>query len=186
MPAKKQITKEMILSSAFEMLKTGGMETVNVKALAKKLNCSTQPIYLSFENMGALRSELSLLAVNEFLKQIRDYPMRSNLYDIAYIQFAEKEKYLFQFLFMRQNAFVELQEALSPIINNSITQLMAQYHIEREEAHNFHNQLWVHTHGIASMIATNFCDWDIKKAEKMLSECKEYLSQKYGGRSVFK
>ena len=63
---------------------------------------------------------------------------------------------------------------------------MAQYHIEREEAHNFHDQLWVHTHGIASMIATNFCDWDIKKAEKMLSECKEYLSQKYGGRSVFK
>lgn len=186
MPARKQITREMILLSAFEMLKDGGMEAVNVKALAKKLNCSTQPIYLSFDNMGALRTELSSLAINEFLKQIGDYPEEAKLYGMAYIRFAEKEKNLFQFLFMRQNAFGELQEALSPVINNSITQLMEQYHIEREEAHHFHDQMWVHTHGIASMIATNFCDWDMNKVEKMLLECRKYLSQKYGGQNVFK
>ena len=48
MPAKKQVTKEMILTAALELLREGGIEAVNVKALAHRLNCSTQPIYLSF------------------------------------------------------------------------------------------------------------------------------------------
>lgn len=185
MPAKKQVTKEMILASAFEMLKDGGMEAVNVKALAQKLNCSTQPIYLSFDSMDALRSELSSLAVHEFLNELGESPTETNLYGMAYIRFAEKEKKLFQFLFMRQNAFAELREALAPVTDHSIAQLMEQYHIGREEAHFFHDQLWMHTHGIASMIATDFCDWDMKKVEKMLLECKASLSREYGGQHVY-
>lgn len=41
MPAKKQITKEKILAAAMKILKKDGMEAVNVKRLAKELNCST-------------------------------------------------------------------------------------------------------------------------------------------------
>lgn len=184
MPAKKQITKEMILSTALEMLRLGGMEAVNVKALAKQLNCSTQPIYLSFDNMDALRAELSSLAVDTFLKKMECDGGTANLYGMAYIKFAHEEKALFRYLFMRQNAFSELREALAPIIDGSISQIMEQYHIEQEEAHHFHDQLWVHTHGIASMIATDFCDWNMDKVQKMLAECRQYLSRKYGGQNV--
>lgn len=183
MPAKKQITKQMILSSALEILKSGGMEAVTVKSLAKSLNCSTQPIYLSFVNMDTLRAELSSFAVTAFIKEIKDICGNDeiNLYGMPYIQFAQKEARLFQFLFMRQNAFGELKEALSPIIDCSIDRLMTQYHISREEADELHDQLWVHTHGIAAMIATGFCDWDMEKAAKMLRTCKLSLTQKYRG-----
>ena len=34
------------------------MEAVNIKALAKELHCSTQPVYLSFASMDELREEL--------------------------------------------------------------------------------------------------------------------------------
>ena len=186
MPAKKQITKDMILTTAFEMLRTRGMDAVNVKSLAKQLNCSTQPIYLSFDSMDALRTILSSMAVDTFLQHIQCGDAATNLYGMAYIQFAQKEKQLFRFLFMRQNSFFELQEALAPIIDGSISQLMKQYHIEYEEAHHFHDQLWVHTHGIASMIATDFCDWNMDKVEKMLAESEQYLSRKYGEQNVFK
>ena len=71
MPAKKQITKDMILATAFEMLRTRGMDAVNVKSLAKQLNCSTQPIYLSFDSMDALRTILSSMAVDTFLQHIQ-------------------------------------------------------------------------------------------------------------------
>lgn len=54
MPAKKQVTREMILAAAVELLREGGSGAVQVKALAHKLNCSTQPIYLSFDSMEAL------------------------------------------------------------------------------------------------------------------------------------
>lgn len=51
MPAKKQVTKEMILGAALRVLMEGGTEAVNVKSLAAELGCSTQPIYLSFDNI---------------------------------------------------------------------------------------------------------------------------------------
>lgn len=186
MPAKKQITRDMILTTAFEMLKAGGMDAVNVKALAKQLNCSTQPIYLSFDSMDMLRAELSSMAVDTFLQKIQCGSTAANLYGMAYIQFAKEEKELFRFLFMRQNAFSELKEALAPIMDKSISRLMEQYHIQHEEAHHFHDQLWVHTHGIASMIATGFCNWNMDKVKKMLAESEEYLSRKYGENNVFK
>ena len=183
MPAKKQITRQMILSSALEILKSEGMEAVNVKSLAKSLNCSTQPIYLSFANMDTLRAELSSYAVTTFIQEMKDICGNGevNLYGMPYIQFAHKEARLFQFLFMRQNAFGELKEVLSSIIDCSIGKLMTQYHISREEADKLHDQLWVHTHGIAAMIATGFCDWDMEKAAQMLHICELSLTQKYGG-----
>ena len=183
MPAKKQITRQMILSSALEILKSGGMEAVNVKSLAKSLNCSTQPIYLSFANMDTLRVELSSFAVTTFIKEMKEMcgDDEVNLYGMPYIRFAQKEAKLFQFLFMRQNAFGELKEVLSPSIDCSINKLMKQYHIGREEADNLHDQLWVHTHGIAAMIATGVCDWNMEKAAKMIHTCELSLTQKYGG-----
>lgn len=33
------------------------MEAVNIKALAKELHCSTQPVYLSFASMDELREK---------------------------------------------------------------------------------------------------------------------------------
>ena len=80
---------------------------------------------------------------------------------------------------MRKNAFSELKAALTPIMTNSIVQLMKRYQIEYDEAHHLHDQLWVHTHGIASMIATDFCDWNMDKISRMLKECEFFLCQKY-------
>ena len=181
MPAKKQITKQMILSSGLELLKSSGMEAVNVNSLAKALNCSTQPIYHSFANIDALRIELTSLAVTTFLREMKSMCGEDSvtLYGVPYIQFAQKEAMLFNFLFMRQNAFTELKEILSPMINHAIDNLMGKYHISRDEADKLHDQLWVHTHGIAAMIATGFCDWNMKKASKMLRECEISLTQKY-------
>lgn len=181
MPAKKQITKEMILAAALELLMEQGYDAVNIKQLSKKLGCSTQPVYLSFSGMEELRRELLPLAVREF-----EACMKANsedngicLYDISYIHFAMEEPRLFCFLFMRANAFSEIKQALLPVIEQSIRQLMATYHITHEEADILHDQLWMHAHGIASMIATSFCDWNMKKASRMLADCKRAFTEKY-------
>ena len=181
MPARKQITREMILAAAFELLKEGGIEAVNVTALAKKLHCSTQPIYLSFSGMDALREELSVMTLQKFAEEMQQMSGGDviRLYGMQYIQYAMKEKEVFKFLFMRQNSFDEMKQLLRPITEQAIQELMKQYEIDHEEAHYFHDQLWMHTHGIAAMAATEFCQWDMKKVEKMLSECELYLGRKY-------
>ena len=172
MPAKKQITREMILNAALKLLKERGFEAVNIKELAKELKCSTQPVYLSFTSMDELRNALIPMAVAELGDIIR-------LYDIEYINFAKNEPQLFCFLFMRANAFAEIKRTLLPIIERSITELMNTYHISHEEADYLHDQLWMHANGIASMIATDFCDWDMEKVAHMLAECKAAFTRKY-------
>ena len=186
MPAKKQIPKDMILSAALKLLKEQGYEAVNIKQLAKELGCSTQPVYLSFSGMDDLRNELVPLAVEEFKTHMKSSGKNGviSLYDMTYIQFAREETRLFRFLFMLPNAFSEIKQALLPMIEHSIQELMVTYRISHEEADPLHDQLWMHAHGIASMIATDFCDWNMEKVGRMLESCKHAFTKKYAASDV--
>ena len=163
------------------LLKQQGMDAVNVKTLAGALHCSTQPIYLSFRGMDDLRAQLTPLAVKEFESSIteksRDSQVR--LYDMGYLRFAKDEPKLFCFLFMRSNAFTEMKRLLTPIIERSISDLMERYQISHKEADSLHDHLWMHAHGIAAMIATDFCTWDLKKANRMLDECTAVFTKEF-------
>ena len=181
MPAKKQVTKEMILNAALKLLREHGYEAVNLKGLAKELGCSTQPVYLSFSGMDELRGELIPLAVAEFERYMKAGSEDGVvcLYGMRYITFAKEKPRLFCFLFMRPNTFSEIKQARLAMIERSIEKLMTAYHINHEEADILHDQMWMHAHGIASMIATNFCDWNMDKVERMLADCKRVFTEKY-------
>lgn len=182
MPAKKQVPKETILNAALSLLREGGMDTLNIKELAKRLGCSTQPIYLSFSGMDALREETTKEAQNYFLEFLRaDSEEPPCLFGRRYIRFAKEESPLFQYLFMRENAYEEMKIALLPIMEESIYKLMKQYNLGYEDAHRFHDQLWVYAHGIATMIATSYCCWDLVTVEQMIEDGRVYLGLKYGG-----
>lgn len=180
LPAKKQITRQMILDAAMELLREGGMEAVSVTSLARRLGCSTQPIYLSFTGMDALRKALAAEATNFFIQEM-EADGGADLYGMAYIRFAEREKELFRFLFLRQDAFEEVREALKPMMERSMAALMEEYRITYDQADYLHDQLWMHAHGIASMIATEFCHWNMEKVAGMLKQCKSALGSLYGG-----
>lgn len=181
MPAKKQITREMILETAMKLLRTEGIDAVNVKGLAKAMNCSTQPIYLSFASMDALRQELLPIAVSEFEKLLRNEAIdrdKACLYGAEYIKAAQNEPQLFRFLFMRENSFAQMRESLSRLTEEAIERFMQEYELGYDDAHFLHDQLWMHAHGIASMAATKFCDWDMEKVEKMLEESRTLFEGK--------
>jgi AcrR family transcriptional regulator len=171
MPSPKKVTREMILTAAMGLLREGGIRAVKVKALAKKLKCSTQPIYLSFHSMDELRSELTAQAVLYFTREL-EQPDTSTceLFGMPYVRFAMEEKELFKYLFMRPNSLSEIKEALEPMIERSISDLMARYHISHAKADYLHDQLWMHAHGIASMVATDFCVWNTQKIAGMLTD----------------
>lgn len=181
MPAKKQVTKAMILEAALGVLMEHGAHAVNVKSIAARLHCSTQPIYLSFENMDALRRELIPAAVDKFVERMQQAcgTQPVHLYGIEYVRFAGQQPELFRFLFMRPQAFAEMKPVLLPIIDRSIDELMQQCHIGRDAADELHDQLWMHAHGIASMTATNYCNWDMDKARRMLERCQKALIREY-------
>lgn len=72
-----------------------------------------------------------------------------------------------------------MKQTLLPMIEGAIAELMRTYHIDHAAADTLHDQLWMHAHGIAAMIATDFCDWDMQKVDRMLADCRRAFTQKY-------
>ena len=58
MPAVRKVSKEPIIDAAVEVLCDDGFSAINARSVAKKLGCSTQPIYFSFKNMDELKAAL--------------------------------------------------------------------------------------------------------------------------------
>ena len=71
MARKTQISREIILYTAFQMLIRDGYNTINITSLAREIGCSTQPIAWHFGNMEGLRAAL--------LQHCLDY-MRNHFY----------------------------------------------------------------------------------------------------------
>ena len=106
---------------------------------------------------------------------------RGNLYEFSYIRFALEEKELFQYLFMQEKCLSRNtagfaagnREGDSPVYGKISSFFMTRHIISTIS-------LWMHAHGIASMAATEFCQWNLEKVKRMLEECEYYLSRKYG------
>ena len=52
MPPISKITKEMILDSGKEIIRAEGIEHLNVRKIALKLDCSTQPIMYQYTHIS--------------------------------------------------------------------------------------------------------------------------------------
>ena len=55
MPPKVKVTKDMVIDAAFEIAREAGAENINARTVAKKLNCSTQPVMYHFATIEELK-----------------------------------------------------------------------------------------------------------------------------------
>lgn len=58
MPAKRKIQKEDILKASISIISHEGLNALNARKLAKKLGCSTQPLFYIYENMDDLKKDV--------------------------------------------------------------------------------------------------------------------------------
>lgn len=183
MPAKKQITKEAIIKAAFELVRKNGIGEPNARNIAKALNCSTQPIYLSFKSMSDLKSELYQKAEDTYQSYIKNEIENSSeppykASGLAYVRFAKNEKQLFKFLFMRERTkeqTVDEKKYLTGLVNT----VSKKTGLDKEKAFKFHSEMWFFTHGIATMLATSYFDLDMDTVSDMLTDVYEGLKLKY-------
>lgn len=173
MPAKKIITREALIDAAFEIVRKDGMEALNMRTLAKECNCSTQPIYLSFSGADDLKAEIVKKIVATFNKYIGDeiasgqYPEYKSV-GMGYIRFAKEEKQLFKYLLMR-NRKGEV-ETDSYEFDRSTLIIMKNYGLYKDEANKLHAEMWVCVHGIATMFATDYLDWEWETVSEIITD----------------
>ncbi len=170
MPPLKKVQKEDIIKVTLEILKREDMESLNARRIAKELNCSVQPIYHNFENMEELKQAAFLEMQCIYQRYMQIASEKEKAYKemgLAYIKFAKDYPKYFKVLFMNKTNFTP--ESLidnDDIGNNIIKKGMESTGFSYEEQKKFHVKVWIFTHGIATLVATN----TVKMTEKEIDE----------------
>lgn len=184
MPAKKVISKEYILNAAFEIVRESGIEALNMRSLAKRCNCSTQPIYLSFKSAEELKKQTALKVVEVFNGFI-EREIKSGKYPeykavgMGYIRFAKEEKQLFKFLMMNEGMAKSGMGQNS--FDDSVMLIMKNYGLYQGDAAKLHLHMWIFVHGIASMFATEYIDFDWETVSAMVTDAYKGFLSAYKG-----
>lgn len=175
MPTKVRITKDMILDTAFDIARSGGLKDVSNREIASRLGCSIRPIYYQFKNTDELKGELYAKIEKYFYTYLMDN-MRDDIppykqVGINYIRFAKEESHLFRILFMSETnllpmGFVTKDEddfrELAKFIKFSTK-------LSDDDIKTFHVRMWLFAHGIASLVASNTVVFSDTQIEKLLS-----------------
>lgn len=175
MPKEVKITKDMIIDAAFQIAKSDGLDKVSNREIALRLNCSIRPIYYQFKNVEELNKELYFKVEKYFYKYLMDN-MREDIpkykqVGINYIKFAKEEKKLFQMLFMTKTEYLP-DEFVSSAGNDymhlkDIIRLSTD--LKDEDIKKFHIKMWIFTHGIASLVASDTVQFSDKQIQELLS-----------------
>lgn len=183
MAPRFKFTKEEMVDIALNLVRENGIDSLTARTLASKLGTSPKPIFGLFKNMEELAEEVISASKNLYNSYLEN-DMNEGIYPpykasgMAYIRFAREEKELFKLLFMRDRsdeAIEEKSEEIQPILDIIIKNL----NITEEEAILFHTELWIYTHGIATMIATSYLNWDLDFISSTLTDIYNGLKEKF-------
>lgn len=169
MARKETINSQMILDTAFQMARQEGIKNITARRVAETANCSTQPIFRSFRNMGDLMEGVYERAVTFFQDYYLLFPRLgktpfSNL-GMAYIAFAREEKELFRMLFVAETARKSLYEILNGKDENVKTEIQAAAAQGCPDPSAMFMKMWIYIHGAACMSLTG--DYDLSDQETM-------------------
>ena len=159
MPAVKKVSREEIIDAAVDVLRDGGFSAVNARSVAKKLGCSTQPIYFSFRNMDELKAALIERAVQMHEQRVRDSlrthegnDSRYSSYGMGFVQFAAEEKQLFRWLYLEGEQSGPYQNDI--LLPEVIGVIMEEFGYGEGVARRFHQDMIYFTYGLAILANT--------------------------------
>ena len=151
MSAKKRISKDEIIDAAVEVLRDGGFSAVNARSVAKKLGCSTQPIYFSMHTQR-VRDSIRIHEGND---------SRYSSYGMGFVKFAAEEKQFFRWLYLDGEQRGPYQnDVLTSEVIDVITE---EFGYPADVARRFHQDMIYYTYGLAILANTDHLH--LKEAE---------------------
>ncbi|MDF2801890.1 MAG: putative transcriptional regulator, TetR family [Anaerocolumna sp.] len=176
MPPKIKVTDEDIINAAIRMVREKGIESLNARDLAKEIGCSVHPIFRVYNSMEGLKVAVYKMAESIYNERMEQAGENSNdgflTMGLTYIDFAKNEKNLFKLIFM-SDAFSEY--SLMDIVGATqgddevIGMICQMTGLSIEAGRELYAGVWLTTHGIASMFATNSCKFNDKEIKRLLN-----------------
>ena len=179
MPAVKKVSKDEIIDAAAEVLRDEGFSAVNARSVARKLGCSTQPIYFCFRNMEELKAALTERAIERHTQRVRESlrahagnDSRYSSYGMGFVKFAAEEKQLFRWLYLEGRQPGPYQDDV--LKSEIIDVVIDEFGYDRETACSFHRDMLYYSYGLAILANTDH----LNLSEKELREAfhREFLA----------
>ena len=159
MPAVKKVSRDEIINAAIDVLRDGGFSSINARSVAKKLGCSTQPIYFSFKNMDELKKALTERAIEMHTQRVYDSLLmhegndsRYSSYGMGFVRFAAEEKQLFRWLYLDGKQLGPYQNDV--LFPETIQAIMDEFGYSKDIAKKFHQDMVYYSYGLAIMANT--------------------------------
>lgn len=170
MGRKQSITKEMLVSEGLEILREIGPQGLTANIVAKRLNCSTQPLKYHFGAIEDYRNAIYYDAYMFLKNTVESWVLDGSVGNAAfcYVKFAHEEPNVYNFLFTN-----------TKFINENVFQLTSDYSVvwfmekvledftlDKGEEAWCYEHVFFFLHGLSKYVADNpaypFVDEEIK------------------------
>ena len=186
MPPKAKFTKNEIINAGLEIVRRDGFEALTARALGAELGSSARPVFTVFESMEEVQNEVISAARSLYgAYQERGLNERNAFKGsgLGYIRFAAEQPKLFQLLFMKEaQAVPDLDNVLRQIdeyYDKIIAAVQSEYGFCHSTAKKLYLHMWIYSHGISVLLATNVCKFTENESSDMLYEVCSGLIRKY-------
>lgn len=173
MARKKTITREQILTAAYQVIADNGFSHFTARNIALQMNCSTQPIYLEFKNMDDLKEELFVMMADKVNK---DFLSVTKKHDVLvelgtnFIELAINQPQLYRSLYLEDTSGASrMQAAFKAHFFQVIAQEETLQALEANRQQSLYCSFWIFISGIASMISTQLLQYSKAEVEQLLS-----------------
>lgn len=173
MPPKPKHSKEEIIDTALDIIRTDGIEAITAQEIANRLGTSTRPMFTYFATVEELRSAAYVRAM-ELYESYAHRGLAMNPpykgYAMEYVRFAAEEPNLYRLLFMQPEDSESFRKYTTHTWNRHLFEVRKvirdNFGLTEEQSDWLHETLGFHSYGLASMCACGIIDFD----EQRISE----------------
>lgn len=174
MPPKMMFTREDVIKATYEIVKKEGIEKVNARRIATELKSSVHPIFNHFKDMEELKKvihEKIYRKYQEYMLSGEDEEKAYKKMGLSYIKFAKDYPEFFKILFMKKTKLDAENFVMADKVGDNVIKAGQKLTgLSFEEQKKFHVKVWILTHGIACLVATNTINISNEEIDKLLGE----------------
>jgi len=189
--------REVLISSALEILKEGTLQDLSLRALARKAGVSQTAPYRHFEDKEALIvvliQEGSMILQNNMIEisETSDDPIKQLIdMGVGYYDFSQEHPAHFRLMFggsledKEKHAHLFEQEKKGyDVLEAVVGKCLLQSEVKDLSPQMVRLSCWAHVHGLASLILNDVMNEDVPKGDNKRSVVREVIS--FYTRSIF-
>lgn len=176
MPQKAKFDKTEIITAAVRIIEKDGYEALTARSLGRELGSSARPIFTTFKSMKEVFDGVTAFANDLYQSYVADglrRPIAFKGVGTSYIEFAAQHPQLFRLLFMKEHDKVPDSKSVLRTIENSYQEILnsitQSYNVSEEFAKRLYINMWIYSHGIATLTVNKMCIFDAEEISDMLT-----------------